>query len=386
ELNPNHSEAQKRMMGQVVVSASSISSAPPSSPTPKTAETIGKIPVSGVMDLEQEITNPPVVTAKPLAHVPGLVVEGPDEELKAQISIAENYVKQGLVEEAIEIYQQLIESYPDHPEIKQKLNQAYTAYVKTGDDIIGALEAEKRVKEDDEKRLRQEMEKKTHEAARLKAELDQKNRLEAEKKVRSELEKKAREEAEKKADEEIERLAKEGVLKKAREEAERKVREETEKKAKTELEKRVWEEMSKKEKEESERKTQEEKAHKKQTTGPSELTTSKTGLPSKGESVGDEGRDEFMTIAVADIYTRRGLYEEASKIYRYILKIEPDNLEARKKLSDLESLMKFKGSGASPPPEPPPASAQPSPGPSRPPKGPEKDSDGKKKSSRVGYV
>ncbi len=131
----------------------------------------------------------------------------PHEELTDQISIADNYVKQGLVEEAIGFTNSLAETHPENAEIKNRLNQAYTAYVKTGEDVIGALEEEKKAKDEEERRLRAEMEKKAlEESKRLREELEQKARLEAEKQARSELEKKAREEAEKRAKEEMERL------------------------------------------------------------------------------------------------------------------------------------------------------------------------------------
>ena len=47
----------------------------------------------------------------------------------------------------------------------------------------------------------------------------------------------------------------------------------------------------------------------------------------------------FMSIAVADIYTRQGLHLEAAKVYRNILKLEPDNEEVKKRLKDVEEKM-----------------------------------------------
>ncbi len=103
-----------------------------------------------------------------------------------------------------------------------------------------------------------------------------------------------------------------------------------------------------------------------------------------------------MTLAVADIYVRQGLLEEAAKIYHRIVQNEPDNLEAKKKLSDVENLIKSKGAKA--PSESAPAAAPPAPSgstgskttepssaPAHPTE-PEKDSGGKRKSNRVGYV
>jgi len=434
ELNPGHTEAQKRMMGGIVaggVSAAAAAAPAVVAPAPasKAVEAVGKIAPTGVLDLEeiakppQEVPKaaapPPVAAPVPAAAQPPKVEPAPSdpqEELRAEMAIAEDYVKQGLVQEAIEIYQQLLETHPNHPEVKEKLNQAYTAYVKTGDDVIGALEAEKKAKEDEEKILRQEMEKKAQEEAkRLRAEMEQKARLEAEKQARVELELKAREEADKKAREEMDRMASAETARKARDEAERrqkeeldrrvkeevmkKMKEETERLAREEALRRAREEAEAKLREETERKSREaaeakhreekERSQAKPVAPVNEIRTSRNELPSKGDTALEGDRDEFVTIAVADIYTRQGLYEEASKIYRRITQMEPDNLEARKKLTDLEALMKSKGEKEvpaektqAPPPPAPETHAKDSPHP--PP--PEKDSGGKKRPNRVGYV
>ncbi len=410
ELNPDHSEAQKRMMGDVTGGAVPPAAGSPAAAPAKNPESVGKIPATGILDLEQEIVKPPLEPLKAVepapAPKPAPVEVDPLEEFKGQMAIADDYIKQGLVQEAIEIYQQLMETHPHQPEVKEKLNQAYTAYVKTGDDVIGALEAEKKAKEDEEKKIRLEMEKKAQdEAKRLRAEAEQKVKAEAEKKMRAELEVKAREEAEKKAKEEIERRAMEAASKKMKEDAERKakeeglakaqqeaenkIKEEALKKAREEAERKIKEEALTKAREEVEKKAREEKALKTARAPVNEIKTSRTEPPSKGDAAIEADKDEFVTIAVADIYTRQGLYEEAGKIYRRMIQMEPDNLEARKKLTDLENLMKSKGA-KTPSPEPPPSApakaSEPPPSVPAPSPGPEKDSGGKKKSSRVGYV
>ena len=101
-----------------------------------------------------------------------------------------------------------------------------------------------------------------------------------------------------------------------------------------------------------------------------------------------------MTVAVAEIYTRQGLYEEAMKIYQRIIHAEPDNFEAKKKLADVENLIKAKGGSksAAPAPAAAPAAVISTPKPAseagstveNPPEG--ENSGGKKKSNRVGYV
>ena len=433
ELNPGHSEAQKRMMGEVIAGAPGSPVVKNTDPGPKMNAPAPKVSVTGVLDLEQDVSRPfteepklvptssaptsiPVVPEK----IKSVTMElNPEDEIADQMSIADNYVKQGLVEEAIEIYQQLAEAHPENIEIKTRLNQAYTAYVKTGEDVIGALEEEKRVKEEEEQRLRAEMEKKAQEEAkRLRGELEQKARFEAEKQARAELEKKAREEAERKAKEEMEWLAraetekriKDEVERKTKEEVERRLREESLKKTKEEVERKVREEFEKKSMEEAERRMRDEaerrnreeaarrvQEDKQKSALAEDFSTSRTPPPSKGDVL-DENHDEFMTIAVADIYVRQGLAEEAAKIYRRIVQNEPDNLEAKKKLIDVENLIKSKGGKGpleSPSVAPPPSAASSSPSGSKSPEPssspghpvePEKDSGGKKKSSRVGYV
>ncbi len=122
------------------------------------------------------------------------------------------------------------------------------------------------------------------------------------------------------------------------------------------------------------------------------LSTSRTPPPSKGDVL-EENHDEFMTLAVADIYVRQGLLEEAVKIYHRIVQNEPDNLEAKKKLSDAENLIKAKGAKGAAESAPASPSAGPTapkpvetPPPTAHPSEPEKDSGGKRKSNRVGYV
>jgi tetratricopeptide (TPR) repeat protein len=60
--------------------------------------------------------------------------------------------------------------------------------------------------------------------------------------------------------------------------------------------------------------------------------------PKEDEIAGDH-QDEFMTVTVAEIYTKQGLLNEALKIYQKILEIEPGNMEAQMKKQELESTM-----------------------------------------------
>lgn len=353
-----------------------------------------------VVDLEEEEKEKktePASPPKPPEAPPSAAPADPEADLKAQIQIAEGYVAQGLVEEAIELYQQLLELHPDHSEVKKKLNEAYSLYVKGGEEVLNALESERRTKEEEAKRLREEIEKRVQEeearkakeeeerrrreeeeAKRRKAELEQRLKEEAakqaEKKLREEMERKIREELEAKLKAEAERKAKEEAERKAKEEAERKAKEEALKKQLEEAEAKAREAARLKAQREAELREKDEKLLKKHE------TLEKKQSVSAGDSTA--AKDEFMTVAVADIYARQGLHEEALRIYRKILEIEPDNFEAKKKLADLEKLLKI-GAGAeekkAPAPPPPPAAGPPDA------KG-EKETDKKKKPGKVSYL
>jgi len=62
------------------------------------------------------------------------------------------------------------------------------------------------------------------------------------------------------------------------------------------------------------------------------------GGEQEDQIVGDH-QDEFMTVTVAEIYTKQGLLNEALKIYQKILEIEPGNLEAQAKKNELEATL-----------------------------------------------
>ncbi len=376
ELNPSNTEVAKR---------SSSSGAPPSAsatvPTPMPVPMAPAVPrQSAVVDLEADLLEEPALPKapasvtpveampKPVASqpvtapveqlsavpVPPEIVVPPafsapvekevedasmdsEAEFAAQMVITDNLIKQNLVAEAIEVLQQLMEQYPGKAALREKLNQAYTLYVKSGDEVIGAIEAEKKAKEDAERQARAELEKSIRE--------------EAEKKVRSEMERKAREDAEKKAREEMDRRTREETARRTREEEDRKAKEEAERKEREESERKAREEVERKDREESERKAQEEAGRKARADADRKAkdeANRKVSMPVPPRAVsafptgstgakGTAAPDEFMTIAVADIYTRQGLHDEARKIYQKILQMEPDNYEARKKLGDLEN-------------------------------------------------
>jgi tetratricopeptide (TPR) repeat protein len=59
----------------------------------------------------------------------------------------------------------------------------------------------------------------------------------------------------------------------------------------------------------------------------------------KEDEIAGDHHDEFMTVTVAEIYTKQGLLNEALKIYQKILEIEPGSLEAQVKKQELEATM-----------------------------------------------
>jgi tetratricopeptide (TPR) repeat protein len=62
-------------------------------------------------------------------------------------------------------------------------------------------------------------------------------------------------------------------------------------------------------------------------------------MGAKEDEIAGDHQDEFMTVTVAEIYTKQGLLNEALKIYQKILEIEPGNLEAQVKKRELENTM-----------------------------------------------
>ncbi len=338
---------------------------------------------------------------------PRPVEVSPQEALKAQLAVADQYVKQGLLDEAIDIYQQLSEAYPENLEIKSKLNGVYTAYAKTGTDLTNVLIADSKMESDpadEAKKDLKDLEIKAREEAdkKVKAEIERRAREEAEKKAKVEAEKKAREEAEKKAQGEAAKKEQEEADKKTREEAEKRIREETEKKIREEAEKKIREEVEKKVHEEAEKKVlaeAEKRAHEEMESKIREEVEKKVreemtkrlqaslSTPEIEKKQGVGGLDDMVAIAEADLLNSQGNHDEAAKMYRKILETHPNHQEVLKKLSAIEEVLKLKT--ASMPKAPPVLKVVESPTGSKTPNqpsDPEKDSNIKKKSNKIGYV
>jgi tetratricopeptide (TPR) repeat protein len=362
--------------------------------------------------IEKTSENIPVKVEVPEQPKAQVVQVSPQEALKAQIGIADHYVKQGLLDEAIDIYQQLLEGDPDNPELKQKLNGVYSAYAKTGTDLTGVFAGPSKAEEEaaaaeEAKKVALEAVKKAEEAAKKNLkELEAKAREEADKQVKAELEKRVREEAEKKArEEEADKQVKAELERRAREEAEKRAgeeeaakrvkaeleksaREEAEKQAtEAEVNKRVNAELERRAREEADKKADEEikrlAAEKEKKAQEHSVIARSEKLPTIG------GMDDMVAVAEADLLHNQGKNEEAIKLYRKILENNPKNEEVLKKLMVVEDILRSKASETavpkpphvlkvveSPTTPPPPASTIST----------EKDTNIKKKSNKIGYV
>ncbi|MCX8094193.1 MAG: tetratricopeptide repeat protein, partial [Candidatus Goldbacteria bacterium] len=215
-----------------------------------------------------------------------------EDDVPALIAMGDNYVKIGSFDEAIEMYQRAFALEPNNQQIKKKLTDLYSKYA--GTSVSGHINEETR--------------KKAEEEARKKVEEARKKVEEARKKAEEEARKKAEEEARKKAEEEARKKAEEEARKKAEEEARKKAEEEARKKA---------EEEKKKREEEAKRKAEGEK------------------IKSEDESVDIEISDDFITVTTAEIFMRQGIFTEAEKILKKIIKQDPSNIEAKMKLDEL---------------------------------------------------
>ncbi|HEY5039656.1 MAG TPA: LysM peptidoglycan-binding domain-containing protein [bacterium] len=96
-----------------------------------------------------------------------------------------------------------------------------------------------------------------------------------------------------------------------------------------------------------------------QTAQPTPLPSQPTGAhlspgPSSVASANEEAERRGSPSAVsiadasADVYFRQGLYDKAANIYRGILEKDPYNAEVRKKLNDVENIMKSRAASTAP--------------------------------------
>ncbi len=86
ELNPGHSEAQKRMMGEVIAAAPGSPATKAPDPSPKAVAAPPKSQATGVLDLEQDAVKPFEESPKPAVVSPVSVPEpaAPERSQKAR--------------------------------------------------------------------------------------------------------------------------------------------------------------------------------------------------------------------------------------------------------------------------------------------------------------
>jgi tetratricopeptide (TPR) repeat protein len=313
------------------------------------------------------------------APIAGTSVE--DEEHAMLMQLAEGYVSGGSLDEAIEVYQRILNNAPDDKAARQALHHVYSLIAKqstgeapmmpglTGDSSAAAAEfaktaeaaraeaqarrreqeeldaklkaeegarlmaeAEARQRAEEESRLRAEAEARirAEEDARLRAETESRLKAEIEAKLKSEMEAKIKAEMEAKLKAEDARMkaAEEGLR---RAEESRKAAEEAASKAE-ELRHKAEEAARKLE---AEAKARHEDAAHKHAEG---ATPAHAPHPHAPMAAADEEElDEFTTVTVAEIYTKQGLIEEAQRIYQRILAKEPGNADVAAKLEALKS-------------------------------------------------
>ena len=256
------------------------------------------------------IENVRIDYAPPAAH------EQTKDDIPALLAMAESFINSGSFDEGIELFQKAIVLDPGNPDIKKKLNAAYSQYAgipeSAPDDGAAALKEEERKKEQEEKRKKEE----------------------------EEVKKKQKELAEELEAEKKKRLQEEENVKKRQQELMKKMEED--KKKKKEEEDRKKEEAEKEKRETEERKLTEEEARKK--TAEDERKRDSIESPrAENVHVSDAGGIDFVTVMSADIFLKQGLVAEAERILKKITVKEPDNIEAKQKFEEIIKRKDSKG-------------------------------------------
>lgn len=205
----------------------------------------------------------PVVSQTPVSAPPESVPApppkpvSPEEELRSMMNLAESYVQQGALDEAIEVYQKILKIQPNQENVRNALTRVYA--------MFAGLNPEAAV-------------------PRKPA-----NPPSADEKQEQKVQREARERAQREAQIRAQRSGAPAPV-------------------------------------------------------PAKAPAPEEGLlqtlgDNRGDQVAGDQHDEFMTVTVAEIYTKQGLLNEALKIYQKILEIEPGNLEAQTKKQELEKKM-----------------------------------------------
>ena len=277
----------------------------PPKPPEKAPVPQGKLNFTSTLD--QIMAGPRETVKPPPVKSPG---ESAKEDVIALVAMADNYMKTGSFDEAIEMYQKASALDPHNSSIKEKLTKAYSQFAGTGLTEITEQEEAKKVAEL-KKRAEEEAKKKAAEEERKKED-DRKLREFEEARKKAEEEKKKTEASKKSADEEAAKKAAD-TAKKAEEDAKKKADEDAKRKTDEEAKKKA-EEQKKKEEADKKKKSDE------------------------GDALDIEISDDFATVTTAEIFMAQGLYSEADKILTKILKKEPGNVEAKMMLNQIKKM------------------------------------------------
>ncbi len=239
-----------------------------------------------------------------------------NQEFVMAVTMADTFLEKDMAAEALEYYQKAHNAMPGNEEIGAKINQLIEK-IKVETQIEARRKAEEEIKRKIEEKARKQAEAEIAATARAAAEAEARKKKAAEELARRKAEEEA---AGNKAEEEQDKktIAAEKAKQKALEKAEAVA-------LKTEAEAE-----SKREDEATARENAAEMARRK---GEEEETARTKKLEAE---VADE---EFMTVTVAEIYRRRGQGEKAAMILEKILKKQPRNAEAKRKLDQLRREM-----------------------------------------------
>jgi len=248
------------------------------------------------------------------------------EDAPGLAALADSMIASGSFDEAIELYQRALALDPANPEIKSKLNAAYTQYAGVPMPSMASEDAEKAkraAEEADAERAAEAKQKQEELARQMEAERRRREEEETEKEKAEEEKKKSdAENAKRKQQELMEKM--EADKKRAAEEAEAKRREKEEeekrKREAAEAEEKALAKIKQKEAEEAKKKEL-------------EAASGEDSIDS-GDIAGD-----FGTVTTAEIFIKQGLLNEAEKILAKIAAKEPDNIEAKMKLDELRKTL-----------------------------------------------
>jgi tetratricopeptide (TPR) repeat protein len=209
----------------------------------------------------------PAVTAAPAPAVKP--APAAQDDIQVMMNIANAYIQQGSLDEAIDVYQKILKTQPNNDKVKSALTRVYAKFAGINPEIA---------------------------VSRKPAAPSPSAPAPAKEPGNQEMEKE---------DQRVQREARERALREAQ------VR--TQRSSSAAMEQPMAKQSSK------------------------ETELLQTIGHTRGDEIAGDNQDEFMTVTVAEIYTKQGLLNEALKIYQKILEIEPGNMEAQLKKQELEA-------------------------------------------------